>query len=103
MNCLSHALDRWHEHGGYLLVRRSSHWGMPHVLTVTPEGLQHFAPGATLGHPAQSLVGFDGVAWDRDLADAPPMPVHGIVLGSLLLFVGACGWAVRRAITRMWR
>lgn len=31
MNCLSHALNAWHEHGGALRVVRSAHWGMPHA------------------------------------------------------------------------
>ena len=97
-NCLSHALDRWHTDGGYLVLRKSSARAWPHVLHVGDEGLQHFAPGASLGHPVHALVGYDGVVWDRELADAPPVPLRGIVIGAVLLLVGACGWALGRMI-----
>lgn len=98
-NCLSHALDRWHTEGGYLVLRKSSARAWPHVVTVTGQGLQHFAPGAPLGHPVHALVGYDGVVWDRELADAPPAPLRGIVIGATLLFVGAAAWA----LSRLWR
>ncbi len=101
-NCLSHALDRWHTEGGYLVLRKSSARAWPHVVTVTGQGLQHFAPGAPLGHPVHALVGYDGVVWDRDLADAPPVPIRGIVLGSLILAVGATAWAVGTLWRRAW-
>lgn len=64
MNCLLHALDKWH---------------------------------------AQALIGYDGVTWDRELSDAPPMSLRGIVLSAALGFVGGLGWAVKRAIRRTWR
>ncbi|THF55911.1 hypothetical protein [Pseudothauera rhizosphaerae] len=47
-NCLTFALNAWHADGGYLVARRSAHWGVPHLIVVTPEGLQHYAPGAWL-------------------------------------------------------
>lgn len=99
-NCLTEALGRWHTDGGYLVVRRSAHWGMPHVLTVTKEGLLHYEPGATLATPVQALVGFDGVTWDRELADAPPVPLRGIVIGSWVMAVTATLWAVGRVVSR---
>lgn len=98
MNCLSYALDRWHTDGGYLVLRKSSARAWPHAMIVTDQGLQHFAPGAPLGHPVHALVGYDGVVWDRELADAPPVPLRGIVIGAVLLLVGACGWALGRRI-----
>jgi hypothetical protein len=98
-NCITKALERWHEDGGYLVVRRSGYWGVPHVLTVTKEGLLHYEPGAPLANPVQALVGYDGVTWDRDLADAPPVPLRGIVFGSWILTVTATLWAVGR----LWR
>ena len=101
-NCLSHALDRWHAEGGYLVLRKSSARAWPHVLTVTGQGLQHYSPGAPLGHPFHALIGYDGVTWDREMADAPPVPIRGIVIGSLILAVGVLGWALGRMWRRAW-
>lgn len=104
MNCLYYALDRWHAEGGYLVLRRTAHptrlWHAPHILHVGSEGLTHYAPGATLGHPVQALVGFDGVVWDRDLADAPAVSVRGVLLSGVLAFVGALMWAARHVTRR---
>ena len=106
MNCLSYALDKWHEDGGYLVIRTTAHptllWRAGHVAHIGPEGLTHFCPGSTLGHPVQSLAGFDGVMWDRDLADTPPMPLRGVFLSSLILALGATGWAIGRLWRRTW-
>ena len=98
MSCLTYALTRWHTDGGYIVLRKSAARAWPHVLWVGDEGLQHYSPGAPLGHPVHALIGFDGVIWDRDMADAPPVPLRGIVIGALLLLVGACGWALGRMI-----
>lgn len=95
-NCLSHALDRWHDEGGYIVLRKSSARAWPHVLHVGCEGLQHYAPGAPLGHPVRALVGYDGVTWDRELADAPPVSVRGIMAGALLLTLGVVLWRCKR-------
>ena len=100
MNCLSFALTRWHEDGGYLVLRKSAARAWPHVLHVGSDGLQHFAPGAPLGHPVHALVGYDGVVWDRELADAPPVPLRGIVVGALLLCVGALAFSIARLWSR---
>lgn len=103
-NCLSQSLLRWNTEGGYLLLRATAHptrfWRAPHVLHIGPEGIQHFAPGATLGHPVQALVGFDGVTWDLDMADAPPVPLRGIVLAAVIGCVGALLWVAVRMIKR---
>ena len=72
MNCLAHALNAWHEDGGYLVLRKSAARATPHVMHVGDEGLQHYSPGAPLGHPFHALIGFDGVVWDREMTDAPP-------------------------------
>ena len=98
-NCLTAALDRWHQQGGYIVLRKSAARAWPHVLHVGDEGLQHFAPGAPLGHPVRALVGYDGVVWDRDMADAPPVPLRGVVVGTLILALGVIFWA----IARLWR
>lgn len=100
MNCLSFALTRWHEHGGYLVLRKSAARATPHVLWVGDEGLQHYSPGAPLGHPVHALIGYDGVTWDREMTDAPPVPLRGIVIGAWLLALGATGWALKRMIWR---
>ena len=100
-NCLSTVLDRLVEQGGYGAFRGSSHssWGL-HVLHISPQGVAHYAPGATLDHPVHALIGFDGVVWDREMADAPPVPIRGIVVGSLILAVGVLGWGLKRMIWR---
>jgi len=103
MNCLTHALTKWHTDGGYLVLRKSGARAWPHVLHVGGEGLQHYSPGAPLGHPVEALIGYDGVVWDREMCDAPPVPIRGIVLGALILAVGVLGWAVGRLIRRAWR
>ena len=102
MNCLSYALDKWHEEGGYLVLRKSAARETPHVLHIGDEGLQHDSPGAPLGHPFHALIGFVGVIWDREMADAPPVPIRGIVVGALILAVGALGWALGRMWRRAW-
>ena len=34
MNCLAHALTRWHEDGGYIVLRKSAPRAWPHVIEV---------------------------------------------------------------------
>ena len=102
-NCLSHALDRWYTEGGYLVLRKSAARTTPHVMHIGDEGLQHYSPGAPPGHPVRALIGYDGVVWDREMADAPPVPMRGIVLGSLILAVGVIGWALGRLWRKAWK
>ena len=103
-NCLTKGLDLWHKQGGYLVLRATAHpttvWQAPHVLHVSPEGIQHFAPGATLAHPVQALVGFDGVIWDRDMADAPPMLLRGIALAAVVGCAGTLLWVAGELVKR---
>lgn len=101
-NCLTVTLDRWVEQGGYLVVRKSAARAWPHVLHIGDEGLMHFAPGAPLGHPVRALMGYDGAVWDRELADAPPVPVRGVIVGSLLLVGGVFLWAIQRKWLACW-
>lgn len=102
-NCLSQVLDRCTTHNGYAAARASSHTDYAlHVAHVGPEGFWHYTPGATLAHPVQALYGFDGVAWDRDMADAPPMKVSAIVVGATILVIGVYAWAVARWWRGVW-
>lgn len=100
MNCLAYALDKWHADGGALRIVRSHYWGMPHVEHEAQDGtVTHYVPPRDLDKPVQSLVGFAGVVRTGDDEARGRMPVRGIVIGALILAVGACGWA----IARLWR
>ena len=100
-NCLSHTLDRLATAGGYGAFRGSDHsrWGL-HVLHIGAEGVSHYAPGATLDCPAQSLMGFDGLVWDRELADAKPVRVRAIVISAWIFALGSTAWAIARLFKR---
>lgn len=66
--------------------------------TSATRGYSTTAPAHRSGTP-RALIGVDGVIWDREMADAPPVPIRGIVVGALILAVGVIGWA----IGRLWR
>lgn len=68
-----------------------------HALHISPQGLAHYAPGATLDHPAQTLAGFDGVRWGTELDDA--RPVRASVVSAWIFALGATVWA----LSRLWR
>lgn len=103
MNCLSYALNAWHEHGGALRFVRSSHWLMPHVLHEAQDGaITHYVPFRTLDKPIHSLLGFDGKVRKGDNVKRGPMPLLGIVVGSWLLPILATGWVVGRLWRRVW-
>ena len=103
MNCLSYALDKWHEEGGYIVLRKSSHWGMPHVLHEAQDGtITHYVPPRALEKPVQALWGFAGEVRVGDGAVRGPMPLLGIVVGAWLLAIGAMGWAIGRLWRRAW-
>ena len=91
------------EQDGYLVLRKSAARATPHVLWVGDEGLQHYSPGAPLGHPVHALIGYDGVVWDREMTDAPPVPLRGVVIGALILAVGVIGWALGRLWRKAWK
>lgn len=101
-NCLSYVLDRLATAGGYGAFRHSDHsgWGM-HVLHISAEGVAHYAPGATLDHPAEALMGFDGVEWDRELADAKPVSVRAIVISAWIFALGATAWGISKLWERI--
>ena len=100
-NCLSTVLDRLVTDGGYGAFRGSSHsdWGL-HVLHISPQGVAHYAPGATLDNPAQALAGFDGLWWDRELDDPRPVTVRAIVVSAWIFALGATAWAIARLWSR---
>ena len=91
MNCLANALNAWHTDGGYIVLRKSAARSTPHVLHIGDEGLQHYSPGAPLGHPVQALIGFDGVVWDREMADAPPVRMRAAAAVPVALAVAFFG------------
>lgn len=97
-NCLSRALDILHTEGGYFIARKSSNRETLHAGNVTHEGLQHYSPGAPLPHRWSALMGFDGVVWDREVADAPPVSKRGIVVSAWIFALGATAWSIHRAI-----
>ena len=100
-NCLSTVLDRLVTDGGYGAFRGSSHssWGM-HVLHISPHGVAHYAPGATLDHPAQALAGFDGLWWDAELDDGAHRDRARIVVSAWIFALGATAWAIARLWSR---
>ena len=93
-NCLTYALDRWHRTGGYLVIRKSEHWIMPHVLHGGEEGISHFVPPHDLEKPSQALFGFEGEAHTDDSVPASPVPLRGIVAGGWVLAITVTLWAV---------
>lgn len=65
-NCLVYALARWIRYGGYIAIRRSQHFPIPHFLWIPPDGLA----GVTLRHfvPMRPARGWRNVwraAWFR--------------------------------------
>ena len=103
-NCVTESLDRWCDKGGYIAVfRRSSHWGVGHVMHIDSDGrLTSFGPEKDLAHPAAAIFGFDGVIKDYDPSPAEPMTPRGVFVSAGLFAVLATAWCLRRAWKR-WR
>jgi hypothetical protein len=96
-NCLWYALDKWHDEGGGLILAKSVHWLIPHVLHETIYGeLSHFVPPGDLKEPWYSLFGFEGVVMyvDKDKLNRNPMSKLGMFLGTCILFTLGGAWAV---------
>lgn len=106
-NCLTYALDRWHRHGGHLVLRKSDHWSLPHVMQRDADGLHSYVPPKDLAHPIVALFGFEGEARPYDDSPALPVPLRGIVVGGWVLAFTVTWWAaktfIRRAIRRVRR
>jgi hypothetical protein len=100
---VSYALDRWRADGGYIQLRKSTHWSIPHVMHLTADrkDLSHFAPLEDLPAPWQAPFGFEGAVVDEDREHAAAMSVSGIVAGSALLLALSVAWAIRTKL-REW-
>ena len=99
MNCLEFSLDQWHRHGGYLVLRKSSHWLIPHVLHMSDKHkLTHYVPPADLPTPLHSLFGFRGHVLIDDGYPADPISKVGIFFGTLALLVLGGVWALKRVV-----
>ena len=99
MNCLEHSLDQWHRQGGYLVLRKSTHWLVPHVLHMTDkQELTHYAPPTNLPTPLHSLFGFRGRVLVDDNNPAERMSKTGIFFGTLALLVLGGVWAIKRVL-----
>ena len=97
--CLWYALDRWHERGGYLMYRKSTHWCMPHVMHVdVVGGLYHFVPPADLNAAWLSVIGFDGQVLSSDKEHAVPIGKLCIFFGTLMMLVLGGVWAIKRVV-----
>lgn len=101
-NCIDAACGRATSEAGYILLRRAVRPGRwwPHVLFVGAGGLQHYAPGAPLDHPAQAAWGYDGVTWDRETADPQIWRDNDLVRAALVFALGVLAWRFKRAWRR---
>lgn len=103
-NCLWYALDKWHAEGGYMVLGRSKHWLIPHVLHLSiHHELTHFSPVTDLRMPWLSLFGFDGSVIAGDTQRRGPMSKHGMFVGSLVLMVFGAVWAAQNTGKRIFR
>ena len=104
-NCLWYALDQWVTIGGAIRLVHSTHWCIPHVQHIAPDGtLTQFVPPRPLAYPWLSLMGFVGVieVGDKDAARRGVMHPLCVGLGSLLLIFSGAGWLVARSWRRLW-
>lgn len=101
--CLEYGLKHWHQQGGYLVLRKSEHWSIPHVMHLAHDGtLTHFVPHADLEAPWYSVFGFEGIVRTGDTAPAPSMPMRGMLMGSLILLVLGGWWVAKWKIGSAW-
>lgn len=92
--CLWYALNKWHLEGGYIRLRRSVHWCIPHVLHEDNHGiLTHFAPPRNLLTPLQALIGFRGTVLFADPSPGRPVPMPCIFVGTCILMLTIAVWA----------
>jgi hypothetical protein len=102
--CLWYALDKWHAEGGYLMLGKSTHWAIPHVLHLSRSHmLTHFVPPADLKAPWHSMFGFNGNVIVGDPSDRCPMSKRGIFIGSLVLVLFGAAWSVHHSFKNILR
>lgn len=101
-SCLTFALDRLLNEGGYLLLRKSIHWEVAHVMHLDKdkETIEHFVPCEELQRPWHALFGFDGKEAKGDADPADRMSVGGIVGSAAIALVVIVCWAIRVKLTR---
>ena len=104
-NCLEHSLNRAVAEPVYLVLRRTVHarrkWA--HVITVGPNGLQSYSPGAPLPHPINVILGYDGVTWDRDTTDPKPWRESELLWAAWTFALGTTIWALNQNARRLFR
>lgn len=98
MNCVTYALGRVHRVGGYLLIRLSEHWGVPHMMHIDKQGLSHYVPHQRLVAPITALIGFDGRVERGDPSKAPPMPLSSLLIGVWILAFTVTFWCARQFV-----
>ena len=98
-NCAFYAFARWHQAGGYLVLRKSArHSVVPHVLHQAQGGaLTHYVPVDERLSPHRKLW-FDGALRVGDTSPdvARPMPIGHMVAGAWLGAVLVTVWAMAR-------
>lgn len=98
-NCAFYAFDRWHESGGYLVLRCSARNSVvPHVLHQARDGVvTHYAPIDAALPPHRKLSFRGRVCVGDERADAAePIPVGHLVAGAWLGAVLVTAWAITR-------
>lgn len=96
-NCLTYALDKWRTEGGYLVLRKSTHWDVPHVMHLSRDGrLSHYVPPDALARPWHALLGFDGIVRHDDTDEAGQIGVRGILVGAAIMLVQGVAWAMTK-------
>lgn len=95
-HCLAYALHKWRADGGYIVLRKSEHWCVPHVMHLSADRrvLTHYVPPGKLKQPWHALFGFEGVIRVEDTAPAPKMSRAGVLLGIVALLLLGALWAV---------
>lgn len=96
--CLDYALTKWNEEGGYLVLCKSSHWCMPHVLHMDNDKrfMTHYVPNSELNLPWHSMLGFDGSIITNDTLERKPINAICILMGSVVLLILGSIWAIKR-------
>ena len=100
MQCLDYALTKWTEEGGYLLLSKSTHWCMPHVLhwDASRENLTHYIPHESLKQPWYAIFGFDGKIETNDKDIREPIKAICVLFGTLTLLILGGVLVVKRKI-----